>query len=775
MAAVAPGFDALIGTHFADRYAVELLLGAGGMGAVYRVSDLALRETVALKLLRHDASPGLQAVPRFREEVRLARRVTHENVARVHDLGVHQGFLYLTMEYVEGETLRERLQRLGGLSLFEALRVGVLLCKGLAAAHGAGVVHRDIKPPNVLLSHEGRVVLSDFGIARSVEEHSELTQGALGTRRYMAPEQALGRPVDHRADLYALGLVLTEMVTGELFGEAETAPALVAKGVNAALAGLVASCLAFEPDARPASCAPLIAAMEGELTSSGLQEARGEPGDGARGRSRGGVSTGTAATGPSRTGAAPHGNTGRSTGGHTIRLPHGSVDPSLAVLPFRYRGPPEQAYLADAIADELIDVLATQRELRVLGGGMTAKYRDERDPCAVGTALAVDSVIDGTLQMSGDRGRVTTRLMDVQTGEQRWTDSMEGPVGDIWEFQQRAAASVAEKLRVQIVVTADRAPSGVIESYLSARRKLRQFLPASEALGPLDAVIEAAPDFRPALAAHALASSRSWFGVREQGMDEASCRASVERALAAADSLSDTHFAAAHYASNRGDYPAAVESLRKALSIAPTNSSAQELLGVLEVEAGRADRGVARLRMVIGVEPEFMQAWLMIARQYAIRGWHDAFDAIIREAQVGKNPMPVAVTRVRRAVWWRMGTELSEALADLGRFELQSPSMRLTFRIIRGEVDPTSLPANALEAQSRCPRGRALERQMSVDALMFAGLHERALTQLERLVEGAFIDLEWMQSCPNLEPIRSHPRFVAAARQVQTRVQGMWA
>lgn len=217
-ARVAAGF--VVGAQVAGRYRIVRTLGIGGMGEVFEVEDLVVGTRVALKALRADrTAPAM--VERLRRELALARKITHRNVCRIHDLGDHEGRVFLTMELLEGETLSERLQR-GRPDHEAALAIADQLVAGLAAAHAEGIVHRDFKSSNVMLVGEGRprVVVTDFGLARSavVGEHADLTGDAamLGTAAYMAPEQVEGKPVTAAADVYALGVVLFEMMTGEL-------------------------------------------------------------------------------------------------------------------------------------------------------------------------------------------------------------------------------------------------------------------------------------------------------------------------------------------------------------------------------------------------------------------------------------------------------------------------------------------------------------------------------------------------------------------------------
>ena len=207
------------------------------MGCVYRAADRELGETIALKVLHRDLVGSEEMVERFRQEVRLARRVTHRNVARTFDIGEHEGEKFLTMELVDGEALSAILARERRLSSKRIVEIATAICEGLSAAHEAGVVHRDLKPDNVLVAKDGRVVITDFGIARAFEPGSATkTQGLpVGTPAYMAPEQAAADPhVDHRADIYAVGALAYEMLCGRPPFTAPTPQALLAAHITQA-------------------------------------------------------------------------------------------------------------------------------------------------------------------------------------------------------------------------------------------------------------------------------------------------------------------------------------------------------------------------------------------------------------------------------------------------------------------------------------------------------------------------------------------------------------
>lgn len=267
-----------VGSAFAGRYSVLSVLGRGGMGAVYQVLDRELDEEVALKVLTPEAfEAGSQAVETLKQEIRLARKITHPNVVRTHDLGEADGLRFLTMEFVPGTTLRELLDRRGAMALAPGLQVSKQLCRGLGAVHEAGIIHRDIKPQNIMVLPNGVVKLMDFGIARTTEgaDPSSLDGQTVGTPFYMSPEQALGRELDARSDLYAVGVVLYELFTGQRPFAGIDAADVLKKHVSAEparptslrpdlpdrLERVILSCLSKKPARRPASAGDLYGAL----------------------------------------------------------------------------------------------------------------------------------------------------------------------------------------------------------------------------------------------------------------------------------------------------------------------------------------------------------------------------------------------------------------------------------------------------------------------------------------------------------------------------------
>src|SRR5258708_17898600 len=265
----------LPGRLIAGRYRIIALLGKGGMGEVYRADDLTLGQAIGLKFLPEEAAGDSGLLERLRNEVRIARRVSHPNVCRVYDVGDVDGQTFFTMEYVDGEDLASLLRRIGRLPPDKALDIARQLCAGLAAAHTKGVLHRDLKPANIMLDGRGQVVITDFGLAGLADDirGNEIRSG---TPAYMSPEQLAGKEVSPRSDIYALGLVLYEVFTGkrafaEKFagpvhahaGHTPSRPSSVVKDMDPIVERVILRCLEQEPTARPATALAVAAAMPG--------------------------------------------------------------------------------------------------------------------------------------------------------------------------------------------------------------------------------------------------------------------------------------------------------------------------------------------------------------------------------------------------------------------------------------------------------------------------------------------------------------------------------
>jgi serine/threonine protein kinase/tetratricopeptide (TPR) repeat protein len=813
------------GTVFAGRYRIERVLGRGGMGAVYLAHDEKVGDHVALKTMTLDTSPpatspdlpgspASTAAERFAREVRLARKITHPNVARTFDLGESDGLTYLTMEYVEGEGLDRLLARVGKLPAGDALRIVLSICAGLDAAHQAGVIHRDLKPSNVMLTESGRVVLLDFGIARAQDGSAEAkahrdTVGAIGTPLYMAPEQIAGLPIDARTDLYALGLISFELTTGSLPAAKEgghaglmaavarmTEPAPTPQAlphVPVEFAALICACLAPAPADRPASAfdlAEALVALEGDwIPAGGSLSPRGLGASspllsGARWQSPGGSVadlTGTRATRTPATATTTASGTtnSASTTGPATTLSTGPR--RLAVLPFRFRGPADDAYLGEALAEELVDVLSRTQGIEVLASAATARFGDDRDPKRVGEALGATIVVDGTIQAGGGLLRVTVRMVDAEGGRQLWSDRVDGRFDDVFALQDLVGRRIAEGLRLELATVAHRgdAPPEASELYLRARQRLARM----QILGPDDAVelferaLHLAPNFKPAISGFALACIRAWFSIHTSPTDRdwaKESEAAVTRALAEAPDIAETHLAAAMLHTHRLEVEQTMAALSRALRIAPTFALAHQYLGSLQLEVDRISSALEHIDTALSLDPSLVNARFDRARAHALLGDHERAKAFVMDLEeaAGAQTLTVQQFKLRLAAWRGDTAELQRGIA---RLETSAdPVAMFATAYARAVLGlPFTIPnADAIVAAAS-PRLRLVIEQNAVEALAAAGQTVEALTLAEDMATRGLLDLSWLDRCPLLAPLRPDPRFLRLRGEVATRVRAL--
>lgn len=749
----APSLDLATGSVFADRYTIKGLLGRGGMAVVYRADDMALDDQVALKILPLQADRHHGLASRFRQEVRLSRRVNHPHVIRVYDIGECNGYLYMTMEIVEGSTLRSIMRTEGPFAPIRAMNLARTMAEALGAAHAAEIIHRDLKPTNVLVDVVGRIVLTDFGIARCLDDDLGLTHGVVGTANYMAPEQATNGRIDARTDIYALGVVLYEMLVGERpAGNSDDIAARIEREretIPAALTTLTLRCLSLDPAARPQSAAALIAALDAMMLADNDATSH----DGAQTQLSRGLDPHPLAP------VAPAANTPQK----------------LAVLPFRYRGPPDQQYLAEVLTDELVDAISRTRGLIVLGSGALERFRSSRDPIAIGKELEVRAVIDGAIQAAGHHIRVSVRLLDAITGVQRWVQQHDGDAKDVFQFQDSVVRRVAEELRIELstMVHSVSAPTIAVEAYLEARHEMRVPDPVSSgrAVELLDGVLAQAPGFLPAVAAHALACCRAWFlsgGVNHQEWQSRAV-ASVARALQMAPDVAEARLAAGSLATNRGECHIAIPELRRALEIAPTCAAAHEYVGMLQSEAGHIEKALLHLEWAAELDPSHTGAWVHLARVYSLSNQREAAHAAIArlESYERTDRFRVSiVARVRDAMWhndvramdgivpvieWASKQSFGRFADDYLGVLRDLPHCAEALRRYPAELDP-----------SESVRFKVLSRQWISEVLAFKGYLDWALEQLCMAAREGLTDVFWLERCPLFFPLHSQARFTEA-------------
>ena len=596
----------------AGRYLVERELGQGGMATVYLARDSVHDRPVAIKLLRPELHVALGA-DRFVREISLLSRLTHPNILPIHDSGEADGLLYYVMPYIAGESLRDRLKREGQLPLEDALRIGSQLLEALGYAHAAGVVHRDVKPENILLSH-GQAVLADFGIARGSADTERLTSTgiSIGTPAYMSPEQATGsRSVEARSDLYSAACVIYEMLGGEPPFTGATAQAILARQLNQP-----APPLAIIRDSVPPGVEQ---ALNRALARS--------PADrfGSAAEFAAALRTGTQTPPASR---RPLRQVGLLAGGALLiaavvlggtrlrRTPPSAAAPSesprrVAVLPFATLGPDTTgAYLAAGLGQDITAALSARPELTVVARSSAVTVAGASDPIeAAGRLLHVGSVVQGSVQRAGPRLRISVQLVDVASGGTLWSETYDRRADDILAMQQDVAAKVGDALHARLAGHATSGPptrdAAAYDAYLRALYfEARQQNDSAESA--LQIAVARDSSFALAWGELALVQQYRFFtSVTDRRLEQAAYM-SAERALALTPDLPQAIVARAALLwtlPNGFQHERVARELRRAIALNPSGVTAHAQLGGLFTHVGLLDQALAQFDTVLALDP----------------------------------------------------------------------------------------------------------------------------------------------------------------------------
>ncbi len=583
------------------RYRIEARLGAGGMGEVWRALDERLGRRIAIKVLPPEFATDADRLRRFEQEARATAALSHPNILAIHDVGLHDGAPYIVEELLEGETLREWTRR-ERLPWRRSVEIAVLVADGLAAAHDRGIVHRDLKPENVFITGHEVVKILDFGVAKllptapgagalagattaaATEPHA-----VLGTADYMAPEQIRGEPVDGRADVFALGCVLYEMLGGRSAFRRGTAAETMAavlhepvtelsrldRSLPAELEPIVAHCLEKPPGHRFQSARDLSFALR------------------------------TALAGPS--GAGPSGDPPPA---------ERETRPSIAVLPFaNLSGDADQEYFCDGTAEEIINALAHVEGLRVVARTSSFAFKGRAvDIREVGRSLDVGAVLEGSVRRSGDRLRVMAQLINVSDGCHLWSERFDRRLEDVFAIQDEIALAVTDNLRVKLlsgerasVVRRHTESFDAHNTYLMGMYEWNKMSPEGFARchARFREAIRLDPGFARAYAQLADAlSSTVWWADQEPAVALEAALPLVKQALALDEHLAHAHSVLGQYRTFfERNWTAGERSMRRAVALAPNDALAQTYLGTHLVARGRHEEAVERARLAQRLDP----------------------------------------------------------------------------------------------------------------------------------------------------------------------------
>ncbi len=532
-----------------SHYRVLEKLGQGGMGVVYKAEDTRLKRIVALKFLPAEAVAGEEERARFAREAQAAAALDHPNICTVYEIDEAEGRPFIAMACIEGQSLKARLQE-GPLRLEQTLDLAAQVAEGLQAAHEKGVVHRDIKSANIMITEKGQAKIMDFGLAQLAGQTRVTRTGStLGTPAYMSPEQAQGNPVDHRSDLWSLVVVLHEMAAGQLpfKGGSEVAVlhsilysspeplSSLRSGLPLELERIVRKALAKRPAERYQHAADLLVDLRGlaKVFESG---------------------SATRAAAPA------------------------SLVSSIAVLPFaNLNRDEENEFFADGITEELISALSKVEQLRVVSRTSAFQFKGQtQDIREIGQRLQVSMALEGSVRRAGARIRVTAQLVSISDGLQIWSERYDRELKDVFEIQDEISLSIVEALKIQLAGGAGphlvKRHSENLEAYQLYLKGQHHFLRWShaKALECFQQAIALDPQYASAWAGLAAThGTAAFWGLASRRDSWQQARAAVLRALELDDSLAEAHYTAAYVkAIHETDWVGAERHFRRALDLA---------------------------------------------------------------------------------------------------------------------------------------------------------------------------------------------------------------
>jgi len=651
-----------VGSTFAGRYQVVEELGKGGMGRVYKAYDAEIKEHVALKVLNPDIASDESIIERFRNELKYARKISHRHICRMYDLGRAGETTYITMEFVSGEDLKTLLRRVGQLAVKRAAAIGVQVLEGLAEAHRLGVIHRDLKPQNIMIDRDGNARIMDFGIARSVKGTGITDTGAiLGTPDYMAPEQLEGKEADQRSDIYAFGAILYEMVTGVPPFEGDTPlgvamkhrtetprdPRDVNPQVPEGLAQLILRCLEKDREKRFQSAEDIRDRIKGiakEIPGTGtlLRQKTAGPARPRRKALRIGMVTALVAAGIIL-GSYFVGRL-KERAQPVAGKPTAAYKSSIAVLPFEDLSPQrDQEHFCNGITEALITKLAGVGQLKVISRTSVMRYKGaDKDIREIGSELDVATILEGSIQKEKDNIRINAQLVNVADGAHLWAESFDRKLEGIFAVQDEISKAIVNALRIELVAgqeymlvkryTQDPdAYSLYLEGRFNWNKRTESGLKRAIELD--ERALARDPDF--ALAYVGIADAYSFLGRLSFAPPHEvypKAKEAAEKALELDDALAEGYIAMAFIKYNYDwDWMGAEIDFNWAIGLNPNYATAYQYYGSLLVSLGRFEEALAKFEKARELDPSSMPIQASIAslfyfaRQYdqAIKSWRE--------------------------------------------------------------------------------------------------------------------------------------------------------
>jgi len=786
------------GSTFASRYQIIEELGKGGMGKVYKVFDADIKEKVALKLLKPEIASDKETIERFSNELKYARKISHRNVCRMYDLGKAEGTHFITMEYVSGEDLKTIIQMTGSLTIGATLSIGKQVCDGLAEAHSLGIVHRDLKPQNIMIDKGGNAKIMDFGIARSIREKGITGPSVLiGTPEYMSPEQAEAKEVDHRSDIYSLGIILYEMATGRVPFEGDTALSIAMKhkgeipknpkqfnpNIPEDLSGVILRCLEKDKANRYQTATEVRSELEKiEKGIPTTEQVRPE-------KKAFTSKEITVTFGLKRVLIPILGFAFLVIAAVVIwqilpkkeAAPAASAKKSIAVLPFEdLSQAKDNESLCDGISDTIINALTNIEGLWVPARTSAFFFKGKsQDIGEIGQKLGVENVLEGGVQVAGGNLRVTARISNVKDGRQVWSEIYNRKMADMFSIQDDIAKAIVAALKIKLL---GEKGTLLVKNYTENLEAYRLYLQGRnfwnkrtetdlmKSIEYFEKAIEIDPNY--ALAYVGLGDAYSILGNNGFWLPEKAypkAKAAALKALEIDDKLAEAHATLACIINDYDwNFPGAEKEFKLAIELKPGYATAHHFYAFYLSDLGRREEAMRELKIARNLDP-------LAPRISANVGLFLYFEGRYREAIEELNKaLEVDPNHFAAYIWLGFSYEAMGKYEEAVRYYLRwielagrskdwDPYLAGCYALMGKREEPRKILNNLIEYS----KGNYVPSIGIASIFSALGEKEQAFAWLEKAFhEREPLLLMYLKTWRRFDPVRSDPRYAALLRKI---------